>query len=81
MTTAFETRLDLRLQRKSAQYPRISEARDMRPQWTKRGPTCAYCEDHATHRITLQLNHLRAEDETRDVCEAHSQELPQGATA
>ena len=76
MTTAFEARLELRMQRKSAQYPRISAAKDMTPQWAKRGPTCAYCESKATHRITLQVNHLRGEDETRDVCALHSVAIP-----
>lgn len=81
MTTAFETRLERRMERKSAQYPRIVEARDMRPQWVKRGPVCAYCEDRATHRITLAMNHLPGENETRDVCAIHVVALPEGVTA
>lgn len=58
-------------------YPRIGHAQNMAPQWKKRGPTCAYCDAPATHRIVVHVNHLRGEDETADVCTAHSQQLPQ----
>lgn len=61
-------------------FPRISHVKNMAPQWKKRGPTCAYCADLATHRITLEVNHLRGEDETVDVCAIHSEQLPETGT-
>ena len=57
-------------------YPRIGHAQCMAPQRKKHGPDCAYCQAPATHRITLQVNHLRGEDESADVCTTHSQKLP-----
>ena len=81
MTTASETRLERRLERKAAQYPRIVAAKDMSPQWGNRPRFCAYCDDPATHRITLQVNHLPNENELRDVCAVHAVALPEGVTA
>lgn len=81
MTTAFEMRLERCLERKATQYPRISAAKDMSPQWAKRPKCCCYCINQATHRITLQVNHLRGEDETRDVCAEHACALPKEVTA
>jgi hypothetical protein len=68
--------------RKAAQYPRIvGMAKDMTPQWGKHPRFCAYCHDPATHRITLAVNHLPSENETRDVCAIHAVALPEGVTA
>ena len=73
MTTASETRLE----RRSAQYPRIvGMAKDMTPQWAGRSKWCCYCISQATHRITIAVNHLPNENETRDVCAAHAVALP-----
>lgn len=81
MKTASEIRLERRLERKAAQYPRIAAAKDMSPQWAKNPRFCAYCHDPATHRITLAMNHLPGENETRDVCAIHVVALPEGVTA
>ena len=68
--------------RKAAQYPRIvGMAKDMSPQWGGNRPRsfCSYCFDPATHRITLAMNHLPGENETRDVCAMHAVALPDNA--
>ena len=66
--------------RKSAQYPRIvGMAKDMTPQWVKHPRFCDYCFDRATHRITIAVNHLPGENETRDVCAVHAVALPDNA--
>lgn len=80
MTTAFETRLERRMERKSAQYPRIvGMAKDMSPQWHNKHGLCAYCANLATHRVTVAINHLPNENETRDVCAVHAVALPDNA--
>lgn len=81
MTTASETRLERRLERKAAQYPRIVSAKDMSPQWHNKHGLCAYCANLATHRVTVAINHLPNENETRDVCAVHAVALPEGVTA
>lgn len=81
MTTASETRLERRLERRAAQYPRIAGmAKDMTPQWAKHPRFCAYCNDPATHRVTIAVNHLPSENETRDVCAIHAVTLPDEVT-
>jgi len=64
--------------RKASQYPRIVAAKDMRPQWRGKHGVCAYCADLATHRITIAINHLPSENETRDLCAIHAVALPEG---
>lgn len=77
MNTASETRLERRLERRAAQYPRIvGMAKDMTPQWAGRSKWCCYCISQATHRITIAVNHLPGENETRDVCAVHAVALP-----
>lgn len=81
MSTASETRLERRLERRAAQYPRIvGMAKDMTPQWAGSSKRCHYCFGAATHRITIAVNHLPGENETRDVCALHSLALPEGVT-
>jgi len=75
MTTASQTRLE----RRAAQYPRIVSAKDMTPQWAGRSKWCCYCISQATHRITIAVNHLPNENETRDVCAVHAVALPDNA--
>ena len=79
MSTASETRLERRLERKAAQYPRIVSAKDMSPQWHNKHGLCAYCANLATHRVTVAINHLPNENETRDVCAVHAVALPDNA--
>ena len=76
MSTASETRLERRMERRSAQYPRIVSAKDMSPQWHNKHGLCAYCANLATHRVTVAINHLPNENETRDVCAVHAVALP-----
>lgn len=57
----------------SAKYPRVSIAA-RRAKWIENptsAPKCDVCGEPATHRVCVEVNWFRGDDEVCNACDAH----------
>lgn len=58
------------------EYPRIGSS-TYRPKWAeqpKGAPKCCACDAPATHRVCVEFNSFRGDDELVNACASHSKD-------
>lgn len=54
------------MRKSMAKYPRFRSAKKMGP-----GAKCQFCESASTHRVLIEMNFMRGDDESFRVCTEH----------